>query len=264
MKFNYQLLKQFDIALLQKYKILPFDENEISLYCYGYNKDSEIENTLQKPIKLFTQFDYKKFELELLYLKEKLIIYDILNQAKNIDPNQLKNSKVIDNFFYNLFKLAISQNCSDIHIESNKNYTDIRFRIDGDLILFFRFDKDFLNLISTVIKIYASLDISISFMPQDARFSFTIDNQDYDFRVSIMPLIDGESIVIRILDNKNVFNQLDNLGFEQDELNTIYKILNLSKGLILVTGPTGRGKTTTLYAMLNYLVTLEKLNKSLI
>jgi len=251
MKIDYELLTKFDLDLLKEYRLIPYFENEIKIKCYGENILKE--DIFKKPIKLNLEYDKKEFEFELLFLKEKVEIFLLLKKAYLLDSNELKNAKIIDKFFKKLFSLAIKLNSSDVHIELNKNSVDIRFRIDGELIKFFEFDKKYFTILSTIIKIYANLDITATFVPLDSRFSLKLNNNIFDFRVSIMPLIEGESIVIRILNNQNRLLDLEKIEFEKDDLDNIKRALNLSKGLILVTGPTGSGKTTTLYAMLKYL-----------
>jgi general secretion pathway protein E len=129
----------------------------------------------------------------------------------------------------------------------------IRYRIDGYLEEVFRFKIEFFNILSSIIKLIALLDISQKRIPQDGRFTKNIDHLTYDFRVSILPTITGESIVLRILDNNTKEYQLDTLGMNIDNLNILKKSIQSRSGMILVTGPTGSGKTTTLYSILNAL-----------
>lgn len=157
-----------------------------------------------------------------------------------------------------LIAFALDKNSSDIHIETQQESVRIRFRIDGLLHHFFMFDLAFYTVISSVIKLLSSLDITQRRKPQNGRFSKTIKNRVFDFRVSIMPTIHGESIVIRILDKKSVNKSLNNLGFEKEMLASIKECIGFSQGLILITGPTGSGKTTTLYSILKELNSVNK------
>lgn len=114
-----------------------------------------------------------------------------------------------------------------------------------------------MKTISSYIKMVSKLDITNSRTPMDGRFSLSFDNEKYDFRVSTMPIISGESIVIRVLDNKNVKKEIGKLGFSKHILNSFKQIKKLRQGLVLITGPTGSGKSTTLYSLLKLLTTLK-------
>lgn len=152
---------------------------------------------------------------------------------------------------------AVNSRTTDIHIESSENSVRIRFRIDGILIEKNFFDKSTLNSIISRLKILANLDITERRIPQDGSMRLKIKERAVDFRLSTIPTIHGEKAVIRILDKSFLNLNLSNLGFDLEDYNKIIKILNLSAGLILLTGPTGSGKSTTLYSMINYLNTPE-------
>jgi general secretion pathway protein E len=134
----------------------------------------------------------------------------------------------------------------------------IRFRIDGILYLILTLDLNIFPLIATILKLFSNLDISQIRLPQNGRFTKILDKKEYDFRLSTIPIIDGESLVLRVLDNKNSKITLDKIGFDKYIFKALNKIINLNQGLILVTGPTGSGKTTSMYAMLNTLNTNSK------
>jgi general secretion pathway protein E len=133
-----------------------------------------------------------------------------------------------------------------------------KFRIDGKLKTFFSFKNEFFKFISSYIKLISNLDMTQIRIPLDGRFSLSINEKKYDFRVSTMPTIDAESIVIRVLDNKNINKNLQTLGLSPNLLEILNQSLQLTQGLILISGPTGSGKTTTLYSILKELNCEEK------
>ena len=147
-------------------------------------------------------------------------------------------------------KGAIAVDASDIHIEPYEDIVRIRYRIDGKLLESTSFNTKMFPAVSTRIKILAGLDIAEKRLPQDGRISMNVNNIDYDFRVSTLPTINGEKIVIRILDQNAFEFKLENLGFIDSELPTIRNFIKRPHGIILLTGPTGCGKSTTLYSFI--------------
>jgi type IV pilus assembly protein PilB len=148
---------------------------------------------------------------------------------------------------------AIKQRASDIHIEPYENELRVRFRIDGTLITFLNPSRSYTNGLASRIKIMSGLDISEKRIPQDGRFKARTNGTVVDFRVSTFPGIFGEKIVLRLLDNSNLLLDIDKLGLNSVDLTTVLSSMYKSKGMILITGPTGSGKTTTIYSMLRSL-----------
>ena len=148
---------------------------------------------------------------------------------------------------------AVKVRASDIHIEPNEKNVVVRYRIDGDLHEQSTFDIGFFPAISTRIKILSDIDIAEKRIPQDGHITKVIGGEKFDFRVSTLPTIHGEKFVIRILDKRIFSLSLDELNFSEDVNATINKILHHPHGIILLTGPTGSGKTTTLYSFLREL-----------
>ena len=146
---------------------------------------------------------------------------------------------------------AIAQKASDIHIEPFEKQLTVRYRIDGLLREVMSPPKALQLALSSRFKIMANLNIAEKRVPQDGRIQVTIKRDRYDLRVSVLPTLWGESIVMRILDRKSVMVELDQLGFHHDLLEKWKKLIVMPNGVILVTGPTGSGKSTTLYATLN-------------
>lgn len=147
---------------------------------------------------------------------------------------------------------AIEKEASDIHIEPEQDTTRIRFRIDGDLIKVCDVPSARQSEIITRIKILSNLDIAERRLPQDGRISWQ-DSKDTDLRVAITPVIYGEKAVIRILNSTRYDMKLDKFGFSEANYHTLTGILNRSSGMLICTGPTGCGKSTTLYALIREL-----------
>jgi type IV pilus assembly protein PilB len=150
---------------------------------------------------------------------------------------------------------AINDGASDIHIEPTRDCIKVRYRIDGVMIDSLVLPKRVQASLTSRFKIMADMDIAEKRVPQDNRISATIDGREYDFRVSTLPCIYGEKIVMRVLDKSSVRVGLDKLGFLPDTLARLEEVISRSYGIILVTGPTGSGKSTTLYSILSRLNT---------
>lgn len=147
---------------------------------------------------------------------------------------------------------------SDIHIEPYEEFTRVRIRIDGALVELMRPEKRAHSGIVTRIKIMANLNISERRIPQDGRIETVVDGMPIDMRVSLLPTVYGEKIVIRLLDRKGALLTKEQLGFSQHNLERLNKVLKIPEGIILMTGPTGSGKTTTLYTILKEYNTVDK------
>ena len=150
-----------------------------------------------------------------------------------------------------ILKTSIQSRASDIHIEPTETNCIVRSRIDGMLSETFIFDKDIYPPMVSRMKLLSNMDIAERRRPQDGRFSAQILDKEYDFRISTLPILNGESIVLRILDKSKVIINLEDLGMHPDNFAKFKKSMKAPYGIILVTGPTGSGKTTTLYGALN-------------
>ncbi|MBI4733709.1 MAG: Flp pilus assembly complex ATPase component TadA [Rubrobacteridae bacterium] len=161
-------------------------------------------------------------------------------------------------FIHMVLKQALVDKASDIHIEITETEVRVRIRVDGVLHQIASAPKMLHSAIISRLKILSELNIAEKRAPQDGRFSVRANGHQIDFRLSTVPTIFGEKAVMRILEKKAVCVEEDKLGFSKDELVKFRRLINSSYGMILVAGPTGSGKTTTLYTALNSLATIEK------
>lgn len=150
-----------------------------------------------------------------------------------------------------ILKNAVTSRASDVHIEATEKNCMIRIRVDGMLSQSFIFDRDIFSPLSSRMKLLSNLDIAEKRKPQDGRFSAKVLGKEFDFRVSTLPTIFGESIVLRILDKTKAMIRLEEAGMSEECYRKFRDSIKAPYGIVLVTGPTGSGKTTTLYGALN-------------
>ena len=252
---DYSLFEKYDKDYFINNKIVPIFENDINIKI-AVCKTSKLETIKDDFSKLISFLEIEELELLFIlsHINRKFLLYDLALKA--ISQNSFE--KYIDKFLQELISFSIDLRTSDIHIEQYKELVLFKFRIDGRLKTFFAFKKEFFKLISSYIKLISSLDMTQCRLPLDGRFSLNIENKKYDFRVSTMPTFEAESIVLRILDNKNINKNLQTLGLSENLLEILNQALKLTQGLILISGPTGSGKTTTLYSILQELNCEEK------
>jgi type IV pilus assembly protein PilB len=180
-------------------------------------------------------------------LKDRGASIDIADLTQAADSNEIR--KLI-----NLVLLqAIKDKASDIHFEPFEGEFKMRYRIDGVLYEMMPPPSEIAPAISSRIKVMANLDIAERRLPQDGRIELNVNNQQIDLRVNVLPTMFGESVVMRVLDRGNVSLDLDKLGMREDDLNTVRQLIHKPNGVVVVTGPTGSGKTTTLYSALREL-----------
>ncbi len=195
-------------------------------------------------------------------LKEFVESYDEDDRDKNEIQEQQEQLEVanapIVRLINSTIQQAVDMRASDIHIEPYMEDIRIRFRIDGDLQDIMKLSKNILSALVTRIKIIGKMNIAEKRIPQDGRVEFSLNNKKIDIRISTIPTIHGEKIVLRLLDRENFLLTKDELGFTQKNLERFEKLIKQPYGMILITGPTGSGKTTTLYAILNELNRVEK------
>ena len=170
---------------------------------------------------------------------------EILREDVNSSPVVMLVNSVVEQ--------AVRQRASDIHVEAEQDRIRVRCRVDGVLYTTATYSVRLLSAIVARIKIISGLDISEKRKPQDGRFSYTVDHREYDVRVSTLPTVYGEKCVMRLTQKKALTNNKKTLGMFDEDLAKFDKILNRPNGIVLVTGPTGSGKSTTLYTALSEL-----------
>lgn len=252
---DYSLFDRYDDYYFQNNLIIPIYENEMVLKLAICN-ESNLLDIKTKFNKTLSFIEFTKEEIE--FFISNLEFRKKLRYLSNNILNSTNSNNSLDEFFQEIILFSIVQRASDIHIESSEDITYIRLRIDGRMKSFFIFPSQVFRYLSSYIKLISNLDITQTRLPLDSRFSLSIDNKTYDFRVSTMPTVHSESIVLRVLDKKNINKNLNSLGFSDDLYSQLKKIVNLSQGLVLIAGPTGSGKTTTLYSLLEELKDQER------
>jgi type IV pilus assembly protein PilB len=182
-------------------------------------------------------------------------------EASDVDiasVHDLVDGSPVINLVNYLVLQAIRKMASDIHIEPSRKFGTVRFRIDGQLVEMLRPRRDIFPAIVSRIKVMARLDIAEQRVPQDGRCQVVADGKEVDLRVSTLPTVLGEKVVIRVLDKQRLTFNLDELGVPPDTLGTLKGLLKKPYGLVLVTGPTGSGKTTTLYSALELIKSVNR------
>ena len=182
-------------------------------------------------------------------------------RGESIDLDELKDladSSGVKKLLNLVLLQAIRDKASDIHFEPFENEYKMRYRIDGVLYEMVPPPHHIAVALSSRVKVMANLDIAERRLPQDGRIPLVVSGRPIDLRVSILPTMFGESVVLRVLDRSQVDLQLDKLGLAGRELDTVHELINKPNGIVIVTGPTGCGKTTTLYSALKELNTVDR------
>jgi len=244
-----EALNAISKASAREFKVVPFQisKEAIDVYCIkeslGFAEEQELL-TGQK-------VTFHKVEEE--------VLYDLLDSLYPIDQDDRAQVKVYDkeadDFLDVLIEEAKELNSSDIHIEAYEEVGRVRIRIDGKLIERYQINNDLYPTLINKIKIKAHLDIAEKRLPQDGRIEYNDNGIKVDIRVSILPTLYGEKVVMRLLNNDATNIEISSLGFQKGELQRYMEGVKQPNGIMLISGPTGSGKTTTLYA------TLKLLNK---
>lgn len=265
-----EILRLLDKDTVKKYKVIPLgmhdgimtvamsdptsvDTLDALRYMLGHDVDAVIadESQIEKVIKM---------HYSTLGESVEGIIGDIQSEVEHIQASgsMIGESEIIEDDATPILRLvnkilidAYKMKASDIHMEPLEKRYRIRYRVDGALREVDAPPKFLQANLTSRLKIMARLDITEKRIPQDGRIQFKVDNKDIDLRVSSIPTTNGESIVMRILDKASIQLDIPKLGFYSDDLEMVHRIINFPDGIFLVTGPTGSGKTTSLYAFLN-------------
>ena len=234
------------------YRVLPNSRSgkHFSLYC----EDGADTNALSSELEILLGLEVKLIPIPAVQVAKLLSKYYIKDNAAQ-GSAQLQINHKEDDFLMNLIGEAKNLKSSDIHIESYENKCRVRIRIDGMMVERYLLKRDEYPALINKIKIISNLDIAEKRLPQDGRINFKHGDQQFDIRVSILPTLHGEKVVLRLLNNDATEIDLNSLGFSRFDLDNYLQGAKRPNGILLISGPTGSGKTTTLYA------TLKLLNK---
>jgi len=257
------ILKLFNKKLCLNNIFLPFRKTDNLLEIVAHNLiDEKLGQTISRQTGLLPKFyiserkkivrAVNKFYYFLENPVEKLIEKEVYLLSQNEEM-----ARGFDNLVKHILHLAVKMRATDIHIKPMKLSTSISFRIDGVITSVLSLPVA-LNRIVSSLKMKADMDIAEQRLPQDGRFSTTILNNDYDFRVSTIVSPLGESMVLRVLPMESSVMGLEQLGFFKEHIQTLEKMFNEPFGIILITGPTGSGKSTTLFSGIRKLNLLQK------
>jgi general secretion pathway protein E len=238
-----QTLDELRFMLQQKVSLVAAPEHEI-MRAINLLYDQETDNP-QEVVQGLAGEEEEEDKL----LHELEVVEDLLDDASEAPVIKLVNLFVSQ---------AIRARASDIHLEPYQKEVNIRYRIDGVLYNMHTLPRRFHAAVISRVKIMAKLDIAEKRLPQDGRIMIKIADKDVDIRVSIIPTTFGERIVLRLLDKRSIFYGLEDIGLSPDKLEVVNRLIRGANGIILVTGPTGSGKTTTLYGALDKINSPDK------
>ncbi|HDH96538.1 MAG TPA: type II secretion system protein GspE [Proteobacteria bacterium] len=276
-KIDYELASQISIGYAKTEGILPvYREGDAIVAAVSDPLNHEAIEALRLlfgcPIKVFVTTPAEIIEsINTVFDRAAASAEDMGEELESIDVDEADlNGEILDiiemrgdeapiiRYVNRLLHRAVKQRASDIHIEPFEDELSVRFRIDGVLYEVEKRKKNLHAPIVSRIKIMAKLNIAEKRLPQDGRIRVKIAGKDIDIRVSVIPTAHGERVAMRLLDRSRVLLQLEELGLGTDHLEMVNRLIHKSHGIILVTGPTGSGKTTTLYAALMKLNSPDK------
>ncbi len=264
---DYRLVEKIPTTQLKRYNALPISQDDMYVViAFADPLNIEAQESLQrlfprKSLKIAAatekQIQAYLFKIELKDSVKELV-NNIRNELRNIGTiEEQQEASSILQLIDIILKACIKGRASDIHIEPTEKNCVVRGRVDGKLAEIFIFDRDIYPPLASRMKLLANLDIAERRKPQDGRFSAMVMDAEFDFRISTLPILYGESIVMRILDKTKALVRLEESGMDTNSYQKFLKSLESPFGIILVTGPTGSGKTTTLYGALNELRNVE-------
>ena len=264
---DYNLTSKIPLNQIQKYNVIPVSMDDIYLTVafsdpLNINAQESIQRLFPKKLIRIALSTKKQISSYLHKIALKDSVKDLVKKIKEEinsigSTEEQQEASSILQLIDVILKTCINNRSSDIHIEPTEKNCLVRARVDGKLIATFIFEKEIYLPLASRLKLLANLDIAEKRKPQDGRFSTAVGSHDYDFRISTLPIIYGESIVMRILDKEKALVTLEEAGMDSASYHKLLKGLQTPYGIILVTGPTGSGKTTTLYGALNELRNVE-------
>ena len=220
--------------ICERYNVIPIKEDENNIFLIGCSVNEE-------------EINYLKFFSKKNIVCEEVSI-DNFNEIKNMILGS-KESNIEENIIFR----AIEDKASDIHFEPQTDWVNIRYRINGDLVLVHKISsKEYIKIISKI-KLMGGMDIAEKRRPQDGKAVIKYNDKKYDLRLSTIPIVNGEKIVIRILYCDNFNYTLESLGFRKTKIDKVKKMINTRNGMVIICGPTGSGKSSTLYTILKEL-----------
>ena len=266
---DYKLLERLPLKQLIRYNALPlYVKDSVVTVAFANPNDFEAKGAIERffhgKIMEVAIAKEKMIKKELLRLKtnEEVVEYsedikhDLTDGATEIAEDSNESPAVLK-LIETILKTAIDAKTSDIHIEATEHNCIVRFRIDGMLQEYFKLEKVIFGPLASRTKLLSNLDIAEKRKPQDGRFTRVVNGNVYDFRVSTLPTLFGESIVMRILDKSKALVKLEDAGMNPIAYKKFTKGIKSPYGIMLVTGPTGSGKTTTLYGALNAIIDVK-------
>lgn len=232
--------------LALKYKAIPIDSNN----------DNLTVAISEENIYAIEDFKLATGKNIILKIEDEKYINESIDKyySKNLLDNEEYSKSILDK----ILNKSLEFNSSDIHIEPFENTLKIRMRIDGYLKEIYSYPINIHMQLVTVIKLLAGIDIAEKRLPQDGRIDKNINGEIIDLRISTIPTIHGEKAVIRLLNRNKFLRNKEELGFSEKAINKINKMIHNMSGILLITGPTGSGKTTTLYSILNDFKSMDK------
>ncbi len=282
MEINKDVIKLLTPQMANTYNVIPIDfqasTNTITIAMFnpdnfpatddikrflGYNvnacysPEDQIKKALARYYPEEAEDDIKDLIEE---IKKDTDLSKLQGRGDSIDLDTLRElaeSNPVKKLLNLVLLQAIRDKASDIHFEPFEEEFRMRYRIDGVLYEMIPPPRHIAMAIASRIKVMANLDIAERRVPQDGRIPLTVNGQPVDLRVSVLPTMFGESIVMRVLDRSQVSLDIERLGFREDDIRLFRQIINKPHGVVIVTGPTGSGKTTTLYSALNELNTID-------
>lgn len=258
-----EMVVKFPRALSEKYNVVPKEDGINAVNFWTVTADENIRMILKIIMDKNVEFEVVD---EITLQEERNIFYKninnklVINLSSSIEQSvnkSFESSSEISEALNEIINFAITNNASDIHFDSCDSDVVIRIRIDGILSDISRISKYHYGLISTRIKILANLDYTIKNIPLDGRFTFSKFNKSTDIRVAVTPTAYGEKIVLRILDKTSVEFTMNGIGLFGEDEKLVKKLLRQPSGLLLVCGPTGSGKSSTLYTMLKLIASRD-------